>query len=218
MTFTQVNAGLEADLYRHQGFGQQMGIQGRMALLIVDFVVGFADQDAFGGGNIPAAIDATVNVLAEARRRSWPVAHTRIVFADDASDANLFCLKISALSKLTRDAKNSAIVPQLTPLSGELVLCKTLPSAFFDTGLRAWLTQRQVETLLIAGCTTSGCVRASVVDAMSCGFRPVVLSDCVGDRASSPHEMSLYDMEQKYADVMPFSAVLEELKVHRQHV
>ena len=214
MKLAQLDAGTEADLYRQQGFGQPMGIQGRLALLIVAFVVGFADQEAFGGGNIPAAIAATVEVLAEARRRGWAVVHTRIVFADDASDANLFCRKISTLSKLTQDAPNSAIVPQLAPLPGELVLCKTLPSAFFDTGLRAWLTQRQVETLLIAGCTTSGCVRASVVDAMSCGFRPVVLSDCVGDRASLPHEVSLYDMEQKYADVMPFSAVLGELASH----
>ena len=217
MKITQLDTGTEADLYRRQGFGRRMGIQGQIALLIVDFVVGFADQAAFGGGNIPAAIAATVEVLAEARRRGWAVAHTRIVFADDASDANLFCQKISTLSKLTRDAPNSAIVPQLAPIFGELVLCKTLPSAFFDTGLRAWLTQRRVETLLIAGCTTSGCVRASVVDAMSCGFRPIVLSDCVGDRASLPHDVSLYDMDQKYADVMPYSALLDELARHERH-
>jgi maleamate amidohydrolase len=77
-----------------------------------------------------------------------------------------------------------------------------VPSAFFGTSLAAWLTQRGVQTLVVAGCVTSGCVRASVVDAMSWGFRPLVVSDCVGDRALGPHEASLFDMAQKYAAVM----------------
>ncbi|MNS75528.1 Maleamate amidohydrolase [compost metagenome] len=76
-----------------------------------------------------------------------------------------------------------------------------MPSAFFGTSLAAWLTQRGVRTLLVAGAVTSGCVRASVVDAMQYGFRPLVLSDCVGDRALAPHEANLFDMAQKYATV-----------------
>ncbi|MNV92328.1 Maleamate amidohydrolase [compost metagenome] len=97
---------------------------------------------------------------------------------------------------------NSAIVPQLTPAAGELVVRKTVPSAFFGTGLAAWLSQRGVQTLLVAGAVTSGCVRASVVDAMQYGFRPLVVSDCVGDRAIGPHEANLFDMRQKYATVL----------------
>ena len=84
----------------------------------------------------------------------------------------------------------------------ELVVRKTAPSAFFATSLAPWLTQRGVQTLVVAGCVTSGCVRASVVDAMSFGFRPLVLSDCVGDRAIGPHDANLFDIEQKYASVM----------------
>ena len=202
----------EAELYRRQGFGARLGVAGRLALLIVDFVEGFTDPAAFGGGNITSAVAATTAVLAEARRRGWPIAHSRIVFAEDQSNANVFCLKVPTLTGLTEAAPAGAIVPQLRPIAGELVICKTLPSAFFDTGLRSWLTSRQVETLLIAGCTTSGCVRASVVDAMSCGFRPIVLADCVGDRAAAPHAASLYDMEQKYADVIPWAAVLAEIE------
>ena len=97
---------------------------------------------------------------------------------------------------------NSAIVPEPSPEPGELVVRKTAPSAFFATSLAPWLTQRGVQTLVVAGCVTSGCVRASVVDAMSFGFRPLVLSDCVGDRAIGPHDANLFDIEQKYASVM----------------
>jgi len=88
---------------------------------------------------------------------------------------------------------------------------KTLPSAFFGTTLAAWLTQRGVRTLIVAGAVTSGCVRASVVDAMCHGLRPIVVSDCVGDRALGPHEANLFDMQQKYAAVMPRDEVLKAL-------
>ncbi|WP_372396372.1 isochorismatase family protein [Azospirillum sp. HJ39] len=195
-------------VYERQGFGRSLGLQGRIGLLIVDFVNGFADPAIFGGGNIPAAIDRTVTVLAEARSRSWPVAHSRIVYADDGSDATIFSVKVPGMLTLTEAAPASAIVPQLTPAAGELVVRKTNPSAFFGTSLAPWLTQKGVETLLVAGCTTSGCVRASVVDAMGHGFRPVVLSDCVGDRALAPHEANLFDIAQKYGDVVPADRVL----------
>ena len=201
----------DVQVYLRQGFGARLGVSGRIGLLLVDFVVGFADPNAFGGGNIAAAIRMTEKALHEARQRRWPVAHTRIVFADDASDANVFCIKVPTLKSLTEYSPQSAIVPELTPVAGELVVRKTTPSAFFDTSLRSWLTQQQVAILLVAGATTSGCVRASVVDAMSCGFRPVVLTDCVGDRASAPHEASLFDIQQKYADIMTLSDLLAHL-------
>ncbi|MDR6772256.1 isochorismatase family protein [Azospirillum sp. BE72] len=195
-------------VYERQGFGQSLGIQGRIGLLIVDFVNGFADPAVFGGGNIPVAITRTVTVLEEARKRGWPVAHSRIVYADDGSDATVFSIKVPGMLTLTEDAPASAIVPELRPAAGELVVRKTNPSAFFGTGLAPWLTRMGVETLLVAGCTTSGCVRASVVDAMCHGFRPVVLSDCVGDRAIAPHEANLFDIAQKYGDVVPAERVL----------
>ncbi len=198
-------------VYRRQGFGTRLGLSGSLGLLIVDFVNGFADPGSFGGGNIAEAIQATTRLLAEARVRRWPIAHSRIVFADDASDANVFSLKVPSLLKLTEHSPLSAIVPQLAPREGELVVRKTVPSAFFGTGLAPWLTQRGVSTLVVAGTTTSGCVRASVVDAMSFGFRPIVLSDCVGDRALPPHDANLFDMDQKCADVLTSSALFESL-------
>jgi maleamate amidohydrolase len=188
--------------YQRQGFGTALDLVAPFGLLIVDFVNGFADPAAFGGGNIGSAIANTVPVLEAARVHGWPIAHSRIVFADDGADSNVFSLKVPGLLRLTEQDWNSAIVQDLEPRKGELVVRKTNPSAFFGTPLAAWLTQRGVKTLLIAGSTTSGCVRASVVDAMSYGFRPLVLSDCVGDRAPEPHDANLFDMQQKYAAVM----------------
>ncbi len=201
-------AAADTEVYHRQGFGRSLGIQGRLGLLIVDFVNGFADRDLFGGGNIPPAISRTRTVLAAARKAGWPVAHSRIVYADDGADANVFSVKVPGMLTLTEGAPASAIVPELKPITNELVVRKNVPSAFFGTGLAPWLTQHRVETLLVAGCTTSGCVRASVVDAMCFGFRPVVMADCVGDRASAPHEASLFDIEQKYGDVIASEIVL----------
>jgi maleamate amidohydrolase len=193
------------DLYRRQGFGGSLGKPARPGLLIVDFIHGFADPASFGGGNIQAAIDATIPVLQAARAHGWPVAHARTVFADDGADANVFSLKAPTILALTEHARGSQFVDGLTPIDGELVVRKTVPSAFFETALRSWLTRHQVDALMIAGCVTSGCIRASVHDAMCCGFRPYVLSECVGDRAMGPHEANLFDMQQKYADVLSFA-------------
>jgi maleamate amidohydrolase len=202
--------------YARQGFGERLGVMPPIGLLIVDFVVGFADPIVFGGGNIPAAIKATVPVLTLAREMGWPVAHSRIVFAEDAADRTVFTEKVPTLLGLTEDAPTSAIVPELAPRPGELVVRKTVPSAFFETPTRSWFTARGVRTLLIAGATTSGCVRASVIDAMSCGFRPIVLEDCVGDRAQGPHEANLFDMGQKNADVLLFKDFVAAIKIQKR--
>lgn len=198
----------EVATYQRQGFGQALEIKPPFGLLIIDFVNSFADPEMFGGGNIPSAIAQTVNLLAYARSQSWPIAHSRIVFADDDGDRNIFGLKVPGMVTLKEESRGSAIVSELAPAKGELVVRKTVPSAFFGTSLAPWLTQHGVQTLLVAGAVTSGCVRASVVDAMSWGFRPLVVSDCVGDRAIAPHEANLFDMAQKYATVLPLDEAL----------
>ncbi|MCK9509100.1 MAG: isochorismatase family protein [Pigmentiphaga sp.] len=201
----------DVSTYQRQGFGADFELRGPAGLLIVDFVNSFADPALFGGGNIAEAIEHTVPLLAHARQRRWPVAHTRIVFADDDADQNVFTEKVPSLLGLKEADPRSAIVPALTPVAGELVIRKTLPSAFFGTTLAAWLTQRGVRTLVVAGAVTSGCIRASVVDAMCHGFRPVVARDCVGDRALAPHDANLFDMEQKYAAVLNRDEVIKQL-------
>ncbi len=197
----------ELEIYRRQGFAQTLGLGLAPAVVVVDFVAGFTDPAHFGGGNIAQAIVRTVELLALARRNRWPVAHTRVVYADDGSDAGVFAAKVPPLLTLTETSPLSQIVPELTPVAGELVIRKRQASAFFGTGLAGWLAYRRVDTVLVAGCTTSGCVRATVVDACAHEFRPVVMADCVGDRAIGPHEANLFDMGQKYADLMDLAGL-----------
>jgi maleamate amidohydrolase len=197
----------ESDIYRRQGFARTIGLGAAPALVIVDFVVGFTDPAHFGGGNIGPAIARTRDLLAFARARSWPIAHTRVVYADDGSDCGGFTAKVPALRGLTETSPLSQIVPELTPRAGELVIRKANASAFFGTTLVGWLGARRIDTLLVSGCTTSGCVRATVVDACSHDFRTIVVTDCVGDRALAPHEANLFDMRQKYADLMSLTEI-----------
>ncbi len=141
----------EIETYERQGFGASLPLRGPVGLLIVDFVNGFADPEVFGGGNIPAAIANTVPLLAAARERGWAIAHSRIVYADDDADHNIFSIKVPGMLSLKEKTPNSAIVAQLAPRAGELVVRKTVPSAFFGTSLAAWLAQRGIQTLLVAG-------------------------------------------------------------------
>lgn len=203
----------DLDVYERQNFGNQSGFGERPALLIVDFVNGFADPDTFGGGNIGDAIANTKRLLADCRDKGVPVAYTRVVYADDGSDAGVFCLKAPGLVVLTEDASASQVVDELAPIDGEYIVRKTQPSAFFGTSLASWLTSRQVDTVIVTGCTTSGCVRASVIDSMSHNFKTIVASDCVGDRALGPHEANMFDMAQKYADLMTADEVMGALQV-----
>jgi len=203
----------EHSIFDRQHFGQRMGFGKRPGLLIVDFTVGFNDPAAFGGGNISAAVDNTVPLLERARSLGLPIAHTRIVYAEDGSDTNVHCLKVPRLQTLTETNPASAFVPELMPRKGEIVITKRLPSAFFATDLAGMLVAKGVDTLVIAGCTTSGCVRASTLDAMCHGFRPMVVSDCVGDRAEGPHAASLFDLGKKYADIMTRAEVFAQLQL-----
>ncbi len=198
----------ELDIYRAQGFAQRIGMGESPALVIVDFVEGFTDPAHFGGGNIKDAIACTVGLLAGARARGWKIAHTRVVYADDGSDAGAFTRKAPGLLKLTETSPLSQIVPELTPLPGELVVRKRQASAFYGTEFAGWLAWNRIDTLVVAGCTTSGCVRATVVDAVSHNQRTIVATDCVGDRALGPHEANLFDMGQKYADLMTSAEIL----------
>ena len=199
-------------IYRAQGFGHKVGIGSKPALCIVDFVNGFVDPTIFGGGNIATAVVRTIGLLAAARQRGLPVAFSRVVYAEDGSDDCAFARKVPALADLTEAAPSSQIVAELAPKPGEAILRKTQPSAFFGTGYAERLRQLGVDTVIVAGATTSGCVRATVVDAMSYNFRTIVARDCVGDRSLQAHDANLFDMEQKYADLMDADAIIAVLR------
>jgi maleamate amidohydrolase len=202
----------DAEIYRRQGIGQRMGFGRRPALLVIDFINGFNDPGQFGGGNIQSAIDRTEELLAAARHLDLPILFTTHVYAGDGSEDGLFNLKMPRMREgLERGSRAVQVVDQLAPRPGERVVEKHFPSAFFGTDVAGWLAMRGVDTVIVTGCTTSGCVRATVVDGMGHGFRPMVPRECVGDRALGPHEANLFDMDQKYADVMPLAEVLAAL-------
>lgn len=201
----------DAEIYRRQGIGNPLGFGKHPALINVDFVNSFNDADWFGGGNIDDAVKRTVGLLDAARRNNIPVVFTRVIYADDGSNTGVFVEKAPGLAKLTASHPMSQVVPELEPIDGELIVDKTEASAFFGTGLAAWLTYRGVDTVIVTGATTSGCVRATVVDACAHNFRPIVAEDCVGDRAMGPHEANLFDMGRKYADVMPRDEIVAVL-------
>jgi len=201
----------DSDIYRQQNFGNRIGFGRKSALLVVDFTVGFNDSRLFGGGNIDPAIKRSVGLLDFFRQRKLPIAFTRVVYADDGSDAGVFGAKVPSLKILTEAHPAGQIVPQLEPRAGEYIVRKAHASAFFGTALAPWLVHQGVDTVVVAGCTTSGCVRASVVDASAHNFRPVLARDCVGDRAIGPHEANLFDMGQKYADVLDRDEIIREL-------
>ncbi|WP_028033847.1 isochorismatase family protein [Chelativorans sp. J32] len=202
----------ETDIYARQTFGQKLGLGRSPALLVVDFVNGFNDPEILGGGNIGAAIEATVPLLSFFRAKRLPVIFTRIVYAEDGSDTGLWCEKVPRLRDLTEHARASQVVEALSPQRGELIVRKTQASAFFGTTLASLLAFRGTDTLVVTGCTTSGCVRASVIDAMSNNIRTVVASDCVGDRAIEPHRANLFDIGQKYADLLEAREIMKAIE------
>ena len=199
------------DIYRKQQFGQKTGFGKLPALLVVDFVNGFVDPEILGGGNIAEAVAATGPLLEFFRAARLPVIFTRIVYADDGSDAGVWCQKVPRLKDLTEAAHASQVVEALAPRPGELVIRKTQASAFFGTHLGGHLIARGVDSIVVTGCTTSGCIRASVIDAMSMNYRVTVAVDCVGDRAIGPHSANLFDMGQKYADLLTAAEITSAL-------
>lgn len=201
----------ELDIYRRQGLGHSTGLGRKCALVLVDFIQGFVDPALLGGEHVAQAARQTQELLAGFRQLGLPIAHSRMVFAEDGADHNVFCRKTPALTRFTEHAECSQILPELAPASGELIVRKQGASAFFATGLADWLHGKGADTVAVVGCTTSGCVRATALDAMQHNFMTVVVEDCVGDRAMGPHRASLFDLQQKYADLMSRDALLAAL-------
>jgi maleamate amidohydrolase len=134
-----------------------------------------------------------------------------VLYSESAAEGGLFVRKIPSLCRLVPGAVAAEMVSELAPLPSEVVLVKQYASAFFGTPLASMLTSLGVDTLLLAGCSTSGCIRATAVDGMQHGFRVIVPKECVGDRAPEPHEANLFDIDSKYGDVESLATVLEKL-------
>ena len=201
-------------IYDRARLGQRLGYGERPAILVVDLQVGFtAPEISPIAGDLSAAIAATNRVLAAGRKCAAPVVFTVVAYdpACPGDDAGLWPRKGPELLTLTLGSDLVKLDPRVDHQPGDLVIVKKYASAFFGTHLAALLTAKRIDTLVVTGCTTSGCVRASVVDALGYGFRPIVPSEAVGDRAQEPHEASLFDLAAKYADVVPVEEAVEYL-------
>jgi len=190
--------------YARGGFGKALAFGRRPALLVIDFVQAYLVKDSPLYAGVEAARDSAVVLLGAARAAGIPVLHTNVVYQPGGRDGGVFFRKVPALASFEAGAhpELAAFAPGLEPVAGETVISKQYASAFFGTSLSSTLTALGIDTVLIAGLSTSGCVRASAVDCCQHGFVPVVVREAVGDRAPGPHEANLFDLQAKYAEVI----------------
>lgn len=194
--------------YRDRGIGERVGFGRRPAVLVVDFLLGFTNPESPLGSDLDAEVEATNRLLSAARRRRVPLVFSVTTYDSSLTDAGLFLAKVPSLAVLRRGERWAEIDPRLAPRTGETVIEKRYASAFFGTPLASTLTALGVDTILLTGCTTSGCIRATAVDALQHGFRAIVPRECVGDRAPEPHEANLLDIDSKYGDVVDLEVAL----------
>ena len=182
------------------------------ALLIVDFVMAYLDKDSPLYAGAEDALASNERLLAAARAVGVPVIFTNVVYEPGGSDGGLFYKKIPALKVFDKGSPLGDFPPSLSPQAAELVISKQYASAFFGTPLAAKLRDKSIDTLLITGMSTSGCVRASALDALQNGFAPFVVREACGDRHPSPHEANLFDLQAKYAEVISEAQAVQHLR------
>ena len=195
-----------------EGFGGELRPGVRPAVLAIDLMRAYFDSDSPMCLPSTECLESAGRVLAAARDCAVPVVHTRVAYGPGGVDGGMFIRKVTALSQLIGDGPMSELMPEVAPTKDELVLVKQYASAFFGTSLASTLQSQGVDTVVIVGVSTSGCVRATAVDAVQHGFIPLVVRDAVGDRDAGPHEANLYDLQAKYAEVVDEVTALAYLK------
>ncbi|CAN5604693.1 N-carbamoylsarcosine amidohydrolase [soil metagenome] len=199
-------------LFSERGFGRIIGFGQSPALLVIDLVRGFTDPALPLGAPLDDVLAATRQLLGACRKRGVPVFFTSVAYEEqDLADAGIWAKKMAGLMTLRAGMPEVEVDPRLGRRDDEPLLYKKYASAFFGTDLLTRLNTRRVDTLLRAGCTTSGCVRATAVDGVQHGLRVMVPREAVGDRAQAPHVQSLFDLHAKYADVIGLADALTYL-------
>lgn len=197
---TQKNDDLTANYVG--AFDGRLSFGQRPALLIVDFVMAYLDPASPLYAGVEDALASNERLLAAARAAGIPVIFTNVVYQADGADGGLFYKKIPSLRVFLEGSRLGAFPPSLQPVDGERVISKQFASAFFGTSLAETLSEEGIDTLLITGLSTSGCVRATALDALQSGFAPFVVREACGDRHPAPHEANLFDLQAKYAEVV----------------
>ena len=201
---------IETD-YEAAGFSGRLGWGERPALVVIDVCRAYVDPDSplYAGVEEPCA--SAARLVEAARTSGVPVIFTRVEYEPGGVDGGMFFSKVRALRCFERGNPLADWLEEPRPLEGELVVTKQYASAFFGTSLAATLTAMGADTVVLCGLSTSGCVRATGIDAVQHGFRPMVVADACGDRAVGPHEANLFDLDAKYADVVGEAEAVTEM-------
>ncbi|MAK43297.1 MAG: carbamoylsarcosine amidase [Spongiibacter sp.] len=202
----------DEEFFKERGFGLRMGFGRVPAIVAVDFVRAFTDPDMMLGSNLDNELEVANRVLDEAHRRKVPVFFTTVAYSGaDLEDAGIWVLKQKGTVTLRAGTPSVELDPRLHRAEGDSLVVKKYASSFFGTDLVSRLVSRGIDTVILIGCTTSGCIRATAVDALQNGFRPMIVREAVGDRSEAAHEQSLFDLDAKYGDVVTAGEVLSYL-------
>lgn len=199
---------LDAD-YASAGFGGKLVPGKKGALIIIDVVMAYLDPNSPLYAGVEAALDSNVRLVEAARKAGVPVIYTIVEYEPGGQSGGLFFKKVPALKAFVKGNPDGAFPPSLQPAENELVVTKQYPSAFFATHLASTLHAAGVDTVFLTGFSTSGCVRASALDALCLGFVPFVVREACGDRDARPHEQNLFDMQAKMAEVVSEAEAIE---------
>jgi maleamate amidohydrolase len=206
------------EIYERARLGQSVTLGENPAVLVVDFSRGFTDPECTMGSDLTQEVEATNHLLTAAREREIPIIFTTIGFEPNLKDGSLWLEKAPGLGDLIVGGKWVEIDPRLERREEETVILKKGASAFFGTNLPSVLVSQGVDTIVLCGATTSGCIRATAIDLLQNGYPTLVPRECVGDRAQGPHDANLVDIQAKYADVVPIDDVLSYLESVKEQV
>jgi len=202
---------------RGAGFGGEIGWGSRPALIVIDLAEAYFTPGSDLCLPSRSCLESAARVLDATRAAGHPVLHTRVAYAQGGVDGGLFFRKVRGLRHFIGDDPLGRPMPEVAPVPGEVVVTKQYASGFFGTSLASTLSSLGVDTVVLVGVSTSGCVRATTLDALQHGFRPVVVREAVGDRDPGPHEANLYDLQAKYADVLSEDEVVARLRTTPPH-
>ena len=192
-------------------FNKKIGFGKNPAIILVDFVDAYFDKNSPLYADVEKVLLSAIRIRNIGRERNIPIIYTNVSYQKDGKNGGVFYKKLPVLSCFIEGAKTAGWPSELDINPNEIVITKHYPSAFFETCLSKKLNNLEIDTLIITGLTTSGCIRATCVDAISYGFRPIVVKDACGDRHEKPHIANLFDMNAKYADVVSENEVVSFL-------
>ncbi|MGH2509634.1 MAG: isochorismatase family protein [Ktedonobacteraceae bacterium] len=203
----------DEEFFHKRGYGQDIGFGDRPAVIVIDFANAFTDPANNLGSNLDNEIAAAVQVLDKAREHSVPITFTTVEYEEVKSDGfdDVWQRKQPSRKTLKAGSHNVQIDVRLGRRDSERLVPKRYASAYFGTDLLPWLIARSIDTVIIVGCSTSGCVRATAVDTVQMGLRPIIVKEAVGDRSQNAHIQALFDLRQKYADVVSVDDVISYL-------